>query len=119
MIAEENLRTLALTLPGVAQVPDWGCSRFHVRRRTFMTLNGVGNRAAVRLPLADWLSLALPRTGPYRGVLRPRVQPGWVVFDPAQVSAEAARRCVHAAWRHAAHPAPGQRPRQPEQERTA
>ncbi|MBV9774229.1 MAG: MmcQ/YjbR family DNA-binding protein [Gemmatimonadetes bacterium] len=101
MITAEEVRKLALSLPGAEERETWGEATFRVKDKIFVTVGPEGKAAGVKASKEDQALLISsdPDTfsmSEYVGRF------GWVTVQLASVEAEVMRGLVVDAWRRTA-----------------
>jgi hypothetical protein len=101
MITGEEVRRLALSLPGVREQETWGHPTFRVRDKIFATLSDDGTEAGLRTSKAE--QAALVASDPATFAVAAYVgRHGWVSVQLAGVDPGELHELLVEAWRRTA-----------------
>ena len=101
MITADEVRRLALSLPGAVEVETWGHPTFRVRDKIFASLGPDGVGGGVKTSLEEQ-SLLISSDAESFSVADYVGRFGWVDVKLATVDAEVMRSIVVEAWRRTA-----------------
>ena len=98
MAPADELRTIALALPGAEERETWGSATFRVRDKIFVMMSGDGLSASVKATRDE--QSALLAEDPVTFTVPAYVgHHGWVGVDLRRVGGEQLRELVTEAWR--------------------
>jgi hypothetical protein len=100
MITDQDVRRIALSLPGAEEKSHIGRPDFRINNRIFATLRRSQSCAVVKLSVAD--QSALVAMNPETFAVNSWSHPGWTNISMKHITRREFRNVVHAAWRNVA-----------------
>jgi hypothetical protein len=100
MITDQDVRRIALSLPGAEEKSHVGRPDFRINNRIFATLRRSHGCAVVKLSVAD--QSALVAMNPETFAVNSWSHPGWTNISMKHITRREFRNVVQAAWRNVA-----------------
>jgi hypothetical protein len=101
MLAPEDFRAFALSLPESVELETWGHPTFRVRDKIFATLGNEGETAGVKTTKLEQTALVGAEPGVF-SIPAYVGRYGWVNIKLDRVDADHARELIEEAWRQTA-----------------
>jgi hypothetical protein len=100
MITDQDVRRIALSLPGAEEKSHVGRPDFRINNRIFATLRRSQNYAVVKLSVAD--QSAVVAMDPETFAVNSWSHPGWTNISMKHIAKVEFRKVIQAAWRNVA-----------------
>lgn len=100
MVSNEQVRELALALPGVSEQDHWGKPSFRVGRKIFATLHAEDRRAVLKFPIPDQTALVAMEPAVYS--IGGWAHQGWTMVDLKKVPKTRFAGQLALAWKQVA-----------------
>jgi hypothetical protein len=100
MVTDQDVRRIALSMPGAEEKSHVGRPDFRVNNRIFATLRRSQSCAVVKLSMAD--QSALVAMNPQTFAVNSWAHPGWTNIYMKHITRRELRNVVQAAWRNVA-----------------
>jgi hypothetical protein len=101
MVTADEVRSIALALPGAQESSHFDVADFRVRGKIFCTLPGPG-QLTLRLPVGEQAALLAEDPDGFRPASGKWGEQGWTYAELDRLDAAHARELIVEAWRHRA-----------------